>query len=558
MSPGLLGVLLALSSQAPVLPPRCTAELYRLYYEIQQALQGGEFSKARELLKGWTYGEVKYFWEVPLPEAFQGADRDAGEMWREASGNRIRFLPAERGDEPGVLVRLKPVSGSVVEVRLPYWEKGQLVAEIPIQWGPLQQNLSKVEIIRAIARAFGVAVGLAPTRASRGVMVSHLLVVSQPSPFASLEGNVPLFTDVERERIDQILDVREELEKIVSEERKITPAVPRLEISPLSSDAGYVRTGQVPRFELRLKNTGNAPLFIVPEVSCGCILLDKIDKLAPGEEVVVTAAMDTKDLVGKITKDITFHSNDLIQPHQTVFISAVSSPEYRIVPETTDSFVLNDEGETKIDLYFCVMTETPIKLLNVIPGDPRVKVSFEAWAGELVDLPFGEKPVRRMGYHITLTFPESIEAGTHWFDLLLKTDSMFMPNKMVNIQAQKGLFFIPRGFYFGGVALQPGAVRAVTLLHPSQTFRILSVNVEGEGFEVTYEPMGQAPGVTQYKQYLLKATYKGGLQGAIHAVVVVTTDHPRYPVIKIPITGSILGGENDRSSLPSSEGSGQE
>ncbi|MEM4408518.1 MAG: hypothetical protein QXI19_07225, partial [Candidatus Caldarchaeum sp.] len=167
---------------------------------------------------------------------------------------------------------------------------------------------------------------------------------------------------------------------------------------------------------------------------------------------------------------------------------------------------------------------------------------LEPWAGEIMDPPFGERPVRRMGYRITLTFSPNIEAGSHWFDLHLKTDSLFMPNKTINIQAQKGVFFIPRGFYFGGVEVQPGAVRAVTLLHPSKPFKILSVRVEGEGFDVNYEPLTPAPEVTECKQYLLKAVYKGGLKGAIHAVVVVTTDHPRYPVIRIPITGAIWEG----------------
>jgi hypothetical protein len=541
MSFALLSVLSVFSPQAPILPAQCTDELYQLNYEIQRSLHERNFTQARQLLHRWTYGEVKYFLESPLLETSQGADRDAAQMWEEVTENRIRFLPAQNGEEPGILVRLKPVSGAVVEVRPPYWDKRCVVAEIPVLWGPLQQPLSRVAVARAIARAFGFAVGLAPTKTLRGVMVSHLIAGPQPLTLPGMEANITLFTEEERERIHQILSAREALEKLILEERPLTPAVPRLEVSPKLADAGFVRTGQVPRFELLLKNSGNATLAIVPEVSCGCILLDKIEKVAPGEEIRITAALDTRDLVGKIAKEIIFHTNDPIEPHHTVMLSATATPEYRVVPDS-NSYVLKDEGETTIELYFCVMTESPIKLLHASIGDPRVSVKFEPWAGELVDPPFGEKPVPRMGYRLTLTFPESIEAGAHWFDLYLKTDSHFMPNKIVNIQAQKGLYFVPRGFYFGGVDLQPGAVRAVTLLHPSRAFKILSVEVEGKGFEVNYEPLGQAPGITEFKQYLLKATYQGGLKGMIQAVVVVTTDHPRYPVIKIPITGTIPDG----------------
>jgi hypothetical protein len=72
-------------------------------------------------------------------------------------------------------------------------------------------------------------------------------------------------------------------------------------------DFGKVEEGQIVDIAFRLKNTGDKPLFIANvSVGCGCttILKKPEEPLEPGQEDVIKAKFDSKNMAGERLKEV--------------------------------------------------------------------------------------------------------------------------------------------------------------------------------------------------------------------------------------------------------------
>lgn len=516
----LLVFALTAPSLGPLLPPRCTPELYALNLKVQRLIEDGRFDEAGQALDAWPYGTVHYTLGPGLPDHAEGVAQEAARIWSDATGGRLRFEPG-----PDPLIRIEFEERPTVLMLEPEWRQGVVFARIPVRRYGAEPIASRDSMIAGIARGFGMAAGLAPTR-SRGSLMG--IYLDEPEL-----GKSPAPTSTEREMIHRISEARETLERAIRDREPFTAAVPRLSLEPKSSDAGTVKSGQVPRYRFTLRNTGNAVLELQTQLTCRCIFLDRIEPIPPGESVVITPALDTLHLVGRLDKRIIFHSNDPRAPAQELLMRVTAVPEYRVVPDALERVALADEGETAIDFY---MYATPGGLLRVhdaVPNAKHVTAEVSAWNGEIFDPLFDEKPVRRTGFRVRVTFSPQFKTGLNWVTVRVLTDSRLAPSHDVTFQAQKGIVAQPKSVYFGGVDAGDTAVRTVTVSHPSREFKILSAEADGGPFRATWEPSG-----AEGRAYLLRVEYLGGPPGRLSGKVVLKTDHPLYPTLTVRIGGA--------------------
>jgi len=98
---------------------------------------------------------------------------------------------------------------------------------------------------------------------------------------------------------------------------------PRLAIANKKHDFGDVVEGRKVDLNVQLKNNGSK-LLNIEEVksSCGCTatLLSK-NELKPGESTNLKIELDTSGRKGRLSRTVTIHSNDPIEPQQIITLS---------------------------------------------------------------------------------------------------------------------------------------------------------------------------------------------------------------------------------------------
>ncbi|MFA7228369.1 MAG: DUF1573 domain-containing protein [Melioribacteraceae bacterium] len=95
---------------------------------------------------------------------------------------------------------------------------------------------------------------------------------------------------------------------------------PKLKLLKSSYDFGNVEEGRVVDVKIGFKNEGESVLVVSDvKTSCGCtaVLLSS-KSLNPGESGSIRIELDTANREGKLTRTVTFYSNDSQKPNQTI------------------------------------------------------------------------------------------------------------------------------------------------------------------------------------------------------------------------------------------------
>ncbi len=113
------------------------------------------------------------------------------------------------------------------------------------------------------------------------------------------------------------------LKKQVEEESTMEVTAARLLIDRRKYDFGNVAEGKKVDFHVKLKNAGVKVLNIGEiKSSCGCTatMLSK-KELNPGESTNLKIELDTTGRKGRLSRTVTIHSNDPIEPQQIITLS---------------------------------------------------------------------------------------------------------------------------------------------------------------------------------------------------------------------------------------------
>lgn len=516
----LLALTILIAQQlGPTLPPWTSEQIHAINQKVQAALSEGRFEEAEKALAEWPQGRIGYKFAPGAPPEAIALGEVAEKFWKEASNGELLF---ERSED--ALVQLEFIEKAPEGDPDPVWENGKVRARIPLTFGTQGQRSSERSLLHGVLRAFGFAAGLAPSHYRGNVMG-----IDDRLPFVT----EPELQPKEREALTRILAARKQLALAVSQRVRIVPAVPKLVIEPLELDAGNVTTGMFSKYSVTIRNSGNAPVEFVPELTCRCLYLDAIRELAPGQSKTIEAGIDTNGIIGPVHKSILFHTNDPAGLHQELKLHVNSVPEYRVLPADVMRVTLNEVGPTSAHFILYATPGNPIQVKEAFASRPGVEVSIEPWIGEILDPLYDTQPVRRLGYKVIATFPANFPAGIDWVSLAIRTDSRSQPIYQATMQVQKGIVAQPKSFYFGGVDHDKESTRSVELSHGSQKFSILSATVEGGPFTVAFQNLDN-----EGKKYKITVTYKGGEPGALKGAVILKTDHKGGEEIVIPIGGT--------------------
>jgi hypothetical protein len=338
--------------------------------------------------------------------------------------------------------------------------------------------------------------------------------------------------------------------QLVSESRPaVEPAATtrsgaRIQFEEPIFDFGRVDAGQVLTNNFKFTNIGTEPLEISGvRPGCGCTTAGEWERrLEPGQTGSIPIRVDSATLRGSVTKHIAVTSNDPTQPTVSLEFSvtvwrpieiipasayfrlsatnpATSTRTVRIVSNLEDPLVLSGLSCTNDSFQVELKTLRPGKefevLITAVPpfASTRVKtaVTLKTSSPRVPQISFpvtaySEVPVTVRPAHIILP-AESADAGLQASVTIRNSESRTLTLSEASVNLE-------------------GAAAEVVVLQPGRLFR-LTVSVP--------------PGVRIRPEQNIEASVK--------------TDHPRYPVIKIPVFQSgrrlaILPGQTFPTSNP--------
>jgi hypothetical protein len=120
------------------------------------------------------------------------------------------------------------------------------------------------------------------------------------------------------------------------------------------------------------------------------------------------------------------------------------------------------------------------------------------------------------------------------------TDSKRDPSISVTAICEKGIISTPVGLYLGQIPAVSATPlnQVITLQRREGAFKITKVTCEDPLLEIVPETLVEG------SQYRLKVTYKGGWPaGLVQRNIVVETDDPRQPQIKIGVLANVMDGK---------------
>jgi len=314
-------------------------------------------------------------------------------------------------------------------------------------------------------------------------------------------------------------------------------------------DFGNLKQGVKLTREVTFRSTGVGPLCVVSaKSSCGCLKasLDGTKRIyLPGETGTVRLAVDTTGRMGVINKRVTITSNDPKSPltsfrvKMDINAGLMSDPQYlqfgNVPPETSASRTLYLRTK-KDDKDWTV---TGVRSARKVEGMKPVTYTFE-----LEDL---EDP-RYRRVKVRVIHPGLAKTGSYHDRLVVSTTHPERPEVKVNAH----IHVVPR-IVFRARTISLGFVRAGTPRAPTRariqagapgiTFAIVGVEIvppEGESFGPGGAPFAATHG-KDARGWWVDVKYDGKPRkaGLIKAILLVRTDDPEQPELRVPVRATL-------------------
>lgn len=530
----ILALLLAVAQDpGPVVPAMASRQFLERATEVQRLLEAGDFDAARAKASRLPTRDIVVTYDDSLvPERHQKVWRAAVEAaiaeWAEGLpevkvklGNGkdifVTFVetlpPPPDGFRPAGAVSVlsdDPAEPSVEAVLA-------LNREDPPQ--PIEAN----DVRNEVAYAIGTYLGLAESPKGMSVMRRVDTLTSIPTRVTALERAIAL----------DVLAVSDTLRKAAAESKKLVPALPKAVVRQSGFEAGAVIQGAVLEWEVEVSNQGNAPLRIAALPDCGCFAVQYQSELAPGQVSLIRVYANTFDVPGPFDKKVVLQTNDPDRPEIVCrFVSKVR-PIYRLLrAEGAGPIFVGPEGGEAV-LYLVYQPERKFRLLGEGLAGASGELTVSPWEGELADEAYGEAKLPRFGYKVKINFAPGAIAGRKSATLTFKTDDPDYPTIFANFTYQAGIAAVPTSVYFGDLSRSPRRA-AFLVSRPGKPFKVTAVKTLSSYVEAKALPYRDAGDYRVVVEIL-----PGAPAGQFSSEVVVVTDDPAQPEIRVPLTALV-------------------
>jgi hypothetical protein len=303
----------------------------------------------------------------------------------------------------------------------------------------------------------------------------------------------------------------------------VSPASgPIIQVDNTMFDFGKVAVGEKVRHSYIVTNAGNATLQITNvHPGCHCTTAgDWTHKIEPGQTGNIPVQFDSTGFNGKITRTIDVYSNAKNEPHKVLRLQGTIWKPIEFASTAFISIPADASNEVSTTVRIVNQTDNAVTFSNIISANKLFDaVLKEAKPGKEYDLVITAHP----------PFPDRNTPGTITINTSLPGTPTISLTAMANVTP--AIQVSP-----SQIVLNPLPDRAttnrVTIL--SNTTNLLSLsNPKASDSQIQVEVQ---PGFRKGMFTLLAVIPPGfHLLPGQHAEVTVESNHPRFPVIRVPI-----------------------
>jgi hypothetical protein len=302
-------------------------------------------------------------------------------------------------------------------------------------------------------------------------------------------------------------------------------SAPIIQVDMPKYDFGKASAGEKVLHTYLITNTGTAMLHITKvQPSCHCTTVGNwTHDIAPGQGGEITVQLDTTGFGGgsPVTRTITVVSNAKNEPRAVLQIKGTVWKPIDVSPSTAMISVAPDSTNAATTTVRIVnQTENPVTISNAVSASRL----FTAALNEI-------KPGKE--YELVITAQPPFTPGSSWGTITVHTSRTNTPTINVPVMArvqpavqfypaQIVLNLLPDRWTTNRVNIHGNTTNILTLSNPKASDSRIQVDIRPMG------PKGM---------YSLLAVFPPGfkLEPGEHAEVTVESNHPRFPLIKIPI-----------------------
>ncbi|MBI5383961.1 MAG: DUF1573 domain-containing protein [Verrucomicrobia bacterium] len=310
---------------------------------------------------------------------------------------------------------------------------------------------------------------------------------------------------------------------------------PRLLFAEQTFDFGKIKAGDVVRHEFVFTNAGDGPLEITRVVpGCGCTTVTVPNqRVAPGQRGVIPVEFNSRGINGTTQRSISVLANDPARSNVVLKIQAVVWTPVEIQPSIAVFYhdPESPKSETKV-----------LRVLNHL--EAPVEISVAEWTNRSFQVALETvRPGREFALKITSVPP--LGTGTVTLPLLLKTSAAEAPSLKAYVCAieQPPVLIAPGQFTVPAGPLAAPEQRAVMVrCLGREPLRLSQLELDLPGVESKVHEI--QPG----RLFSIVLNFPSGfVLPANESVenrtveVRVHSNHPRYPVIRIPVGPPALG-----------------
>ncbi|HOK77034.1 MAG TPA: DUF1573 domain-containing protein [Verrucomicrobiota bacterium] len=300
---------------------------------------------------------------------------------------------------------------------------------------------------------------------------------------------------------------------------------PRIQFAELVHDFGKIESGASVKHEFVFTNTGNATLEIISvRPSCGCTTAGTWDtRVEPGQTGRIPLQFNTSGFSGNVTKTATVTCNAVGQSN--IFLQ-LKAQIWKPIDISPLSVYFNIPAET-----FTNETKT-VRIVNNLETPLTLsppECTNRAFRVELATIREGKE------FELRVTLQEALASGFAQANISMKSSSTNTPVLSIPIYAyaQPAVVASP-----SLISLPPGPLaapvsRSITIRNTGTNSLVLSdpsINIPGATLSVREIQTGRVFSVT--------VTIPAGvqLQANQQAQVSLKSNHPKFPLIKVPVT----------------------
>jgi hypothetical protein len=534
--------LLKVQSLGPVLPPDCSPQFQKAFYDVEEALQSESFDQAAQLFRLLPKKDITVTWvddKVPAAyrEAYHKAGADALAMWT----TRLKGAKFKFGAHGDIQVSFEPVLANRPGTNFPAARVGffgidssapRLDFVIGLKRGSPVQDTEEVDVFNDVAYGIGTYLGIAD-----GISPDNVMGTTDLKRIA----RVTVSSTEHIAATKNILAV-DNLEIAVKNRVAIRVAKPGLFVDPVEMEGEPAVQGDRVEFRVQISNNGLAPLSFSFAADCGCTAVTAPGTVEPQSNKIARFAVDTRAFSTNITKHVTIFTNDPVTPSKVITLHVKVKPFYRLIAPLGYSVVVPDEG-LKYPIYLIPANDSSLVPIQTSFSGPGVNVKVSPvigmksppaiWQGMLADPERNEGPMLRKGYKFVLDIKGKMLPGRNPCTFQIFTANPLFPDLTFSMYAQSGIVVEPAYLNLGQVGHVP-VTGQLLISEPGKALKILSVTCTSPHVHSIVKPY-DSPG-----EYLASFQFDGKSDpGTLVATIRIKTNDHKQPLIEIPFMATI-------------------